>query len=109
MKITEEQRKLLTERLLGESYCVKKYKVHPDHWERIGAERTFTGWIDFGAVVEKLKNLPASDAFWFSDLCRKKYVEVLHDEETPIYDIWLLNPERFCILVAEAIEEGVIK
>ena len=77
---TEEQRKLLTE-WLGEKYY-DDIAPNEARWriDKIIANRSFTCWQDFGAVVEKLHN--------------REGVEL---------------PEHFCILVAEAIKEGVIK
>ena len=113
MKITEEQRKLLTE-WLGECFrencmgCPKEKEKYncPSHYID---RRTFDNWTDFGVVVEKL-NKKTTDAYYFSRFLGEAYEnDVLDHEDTPIYEMWLLDPERFCILVAEAIKEGVIK
>ena len=108
--ITLEQRKLLTEEVLGE--CWHKLHRSPKYDDISGLycskcktiaepNRTFDNWTDFGAVVEKLLTTK-TDAFDLSEFFEGKY----HNESdnAPIYEVWLLNPERFCILVAEAVE-----
>ena len=93
MNITEEQRKLLTE-WLGE--CWHEWHFAPEDvtpclkCRSRKDNRTFDNWDDFGAVVEKL-GLTRSLLFM---------AELIEDNEIP---------ERFCILVAEAIKEGVTK
>jgi hypothetical protein len=60
-------------------------------WHENVLDRTFDKWQDFGAVVEKLNQVKKDDTFYW-------------------LLIWLLqSPQRFCALVAEAIEEGEIK
>lgn len=95
MKITEEQRKLLTE-WLGECWHeIGKYDLYcPKCDGQQGFDRrTFDNWEDFGAVVEKL-------GWGFIHTFEKEFLLGVSSKE---------YPERFCILVAEAIKEGVIK
>ena len=111
MKITEAQRKLLTE-WLGECWHDKDSGwigdgVHPmsyevfhcykckkeSRWKEDLNQRTFDNWNDFGAVVKKL--------VWGYIL----YFSSKMPSETTSKEF----PERFCILVAEAIKEGVTK
>ena len=97
MKITEEQRKLLTE-WLGEcwhklnkfSYC----KVCGELVLRGMDNRTFDNWDDFGVVVEKLDGCRWHDRFV------RTLIEINSNKEIP---------ECFCSLVADAIKEGEIK
>ena len=97
MKITEEQRKLLTE-WLGECFrencmgCPKEKEKYdcPSHYIDI---RTFDNWTDFGAVVERIG--------W---VYLHRFYSYIPSKTTDKE-----FPERFCILVAEAIKEGVIK
>ena len=104
--ITDEQRKLLTKWLVEcwhELSCIDGVKrcscgvvgnlnivlAHTSN-------RTFDNWTDFGAVFERLGYYKA-----------RKYAEQAANDflagKTCSYK------ERFCILVAEAIEAGVIK
>ena len=85
MRITEEQRKLLTE-WLGEEWFYNPPAC-------LG-NRTFDNWNDFGAVVEKLG---WGYITYFTP--KMPYVGITTKE----------YPERFCVLVAEAIKEGEIK
>ena len=81
--ITDEQIKLLTE-WMGEE---EHHEIYDEYFE----PRTFDNWDDFGAVVEEL------------GVGLLQLVNLL-----PLGDNKRI-PERFCILVAEAIKEGVIK
>ena len=94
MKITLEQRKLLTE-WLGEKYYDD---IAPNearwHIDKIIANRSFTCWQDFGVVVKKLGWKQAVDYII------PQIPSEINSEEVP---------ERFCVLVAEAIKEGEIK
>ena len=105
-KITLEQRKLLTE-WLDECWheCTEAwFNGIVLQCLKCGAmtelsNRTFDNWTDFGAVVEKLQESKITDDPWF-----------VIDTIVAAYDKYdKLIPERFCILVAEAIKEGVIK
>ena len=97
MNITEEQRKLLTE-WLGE--CWHEWHFAPEDvtpclkCRSRKDNRTFDNWNDFGAVVEKLG---WGYITYFTP--KMPYVGITTKE----------YPERFCILVAEAIKEGVTK
>lgn len=108
MKITIEQRKLLT-KWLGE--CVKDYCEHdPDHGEVCPEvargccgilARTFDNWDDFEDTAKILKDKGYGDvATEFLAKAFNEYSEILQ---------FKLIPERFCVLVAEAIKEGIIK
>ena len=117
MKITEEQRKLLTEWLEecwheiscinGERMCscgvVGNLNIILAH----KGNRTFTTWEDFGAVVERLQPLGVQMVI----LCAAGENKFSASKKHTVSDgvEALTNPERFCILVAEAINEGVIK
>ena len=96
MKITLEQRKLLTEELLKE--CWHEWRFAPEDvtpclkCRSRKDNRTFDNWDDFGAVVKSIG---------WKQTC-------LFVDKIPICDTEEI-PERFCILVAEAIKEGVIK
>lgn len=91
-KITLEQCKILTEWLgecwkeggwgLGEVVLLTPNILN----------RTFDNWTDFGAVVKSIG---------WKQTC-------LFVDKIPICDTEEI-PERFCILVAEAIKEGEIK
>ena len=112
MKITEEQRKLLTE-WLGE--CWHEWRFAPEDvtpclkCRSRKDNRTFDNWEDFGAVVEKLRTTPKEEIDYLTHQCFiLEFVESGAIKDS-VYEMWLLYPERFCILVAEAIKEGVIK
>ena len=90
MRITEEQRKLLTE-WLGEEWFYNPPAC-------LG-NRTFDNWNDFGAVVEKLR-LHTIINF----LHKIQATTLIMSTHKPNSASEL--PERFCILVAEAIKEG---
>ena len=97
MKITEAQRKLLTEELLKE--CWHEWHFAPEDvtpclkCRSRKDNRTFTDWTDFGAVVERIG--------W---VYLHRFYSYIPSKTTDKE-----FPERFCILVAEAIKEGVIK
>ena len=100
---TEEQRKLLTE-WLGECWHEKEEIEYCEGKNggkcRIirNENRTFDNWNDFGAVVEKLRTLPFG----------KQEATLRYLLRSCVF-LWDYTPERFCILVAEAIKAGVIK
>ena len=115
MKITLEQRKLLTE-WLGECwhklhrspkyddisglYCSKCKKI-------VNSNRTFENYFDFGAVVEKLiKTEQWEDFFNYAYLRLYRNTGILIEKGVGVL---ISDPERFCILVAEAKKAGVIK
>ena len=106
MNITEEQRKLLTE-WLGECFrencmgCPKEKEKYncPSHYID---RRTFDNWTDFGVVVEKLR------LHTIINLLQKiQATTLIMSTHKPKSASEL--PECFCILVAEAIKEGVTK
>ena len=103
MKITEAQRKLLTEELLKE--CWHEWHFAPEDvtpclkCRSRKDNRTFTDWTDFGAVVEKLR-LHTIINF----LHKIQATTLIMSTHKPNSASEL--PERFCILVAEAIKEG---
>lgn len=109
MKITLEQRKLLTEELLKECwhdkdsgwvgdgshpmsyevfYCYKCKKE--SRWEKDLNQRTFDTWNDFFALAKKLKEV--GKVYMATDICT-----------------YSKTAKHACILVAEAIKEGKIK
>ena len=104
MKITEAQRKTLTEELLKEcwhewvdygytDFDICKECGEIERFSNHKNNRTFDNWTDFGVVVEKLRAI-----------FMERYLSKI-TLGTEIKEL----PERFCILVAEAIKEGVIK
>ena len=108
--ITNEQRKLLTE-WLGECWheCDKFFMCKHCNFLVLDTipNRTFTTWEDFGAVVERLQPLGVQMVI----LCAAGENKFSASKKHTVSDgvEALTNPERFCILVAEAIKEGVIK
>ena len=104
MKITEAQRKTLTEELLKEcwhewvdygytDFDICKECGEIERFSNHKNNRTFDNWTDFGAVVERIG--------W---VYLHRFYSYIPSKTTDKE-----FPERFCILVAEAIKEGVIK
>ena len=89
MKITEEQRKLLTE-WLGEYYQDGIDREREYECGRKTTNRTFNNWRDFFVLTIKLKEkgevFLATNIYTFAN-----------------------TAEQACILVSEAIKEGTIK
>ena len=118
--MTDEDRKTLTE-FLGEcwheiedkgpykstcSKCGMTFgAIHSSDWNPKAFNRTFDNWTDFGAVIEKIafKDQILSFIQWLSTF--SSYASVYGDWES-----WeLATPEERCLIILQAIREGVIK
>ena len=101
--ITDEQKIILTEWLGEEWYGITELNRYLR--ER---NRTFDNWNDFGAVVEKLEETKQWIKFCnHLERLQRKRVKQTGNVNEPTF--FLKDKERFCILVADAIREGVIK
>ena len=119
-KMTDEWRKLLTEKLLGECWHIKKEPRTMSGYicERCGdytkwgsgydvnGNRTFTSDADMLAVFRKIRDVGKWDEFYWWSV---KYFTESKDDiggGNSSYMRWLLDdPERACCLAAMFLEE----
>ena len=108
----EEDKKLLT-KYLGERWhailntvqsieygTLCKCSCGAINCEKDAMHRTFTTWQDLGDLKEKLVEKDIFDSF--GRLAINRWAEKLNNKETSSnYVEWLLNPARFCQLVAD--------
>ena len=111
--LTDDDKKLLTE-LLGEVFHGYTDDVTPDgQWRMCSCgyafirrenhiNRTFTSWQDLGDLKEKIVEMWEWRTFyrWAYDYAGSNLLNEGYTYEDDFCN-WLMNPERFCELVAK--------
>ena len=107
--MTDKDRKLLTG-YLGERFFPGLVGRPYTHEGEKNSNRAFDTWDDLGALLTKLTT---STKWWaFIDFARNRpfVFNPIIDDFASGFARWLLqDPSRFCQLILEAIEKGVIK
>ena len=118
--LSDEQKKMLTEEILGECWHRPDYgsqMINPKFYVGVPcacgkvsynvkhekkSNRTFTSWQDLGDLKEKIVEMWEWRTFyrWAYDYAGSNLLNKGYTYEDDFCN-WLMNPERFCELVAK--------